>query len=194
MTLTKPTVDRPTGDAPTALQIVDLSVGEGEEAKPGHTVLVHYVGVAFSNGKEFDSSWNRNAPFDFRLGAGEVIQGWDLGVAGMRVGGRRQLTIPSRSRVRPAGRRRGHPAGRAPRLRGGPARRPLSPPVHRSLGSSSSSSQPWTLGPYSASASPDALASERSQDRARLILVTWTAASTSATRLARSATSDHGSR
>jgi peptidylprolyl isomerase len=95
MTLTKPTVDRPTGDAPTALQIVDLTVGEGEEAKPGHTVLVHYVGVAFSNGKEFDSSWNRNAPFDFRLGAGEVIQGWDQGVAGMRVGGRRQLTIPS---------------------------------------------------------------------------------------------------
>ena len=120
-------MDRPTGDAPTALQIVDLSVGEGEEAKPGHTVLVHYVGVAFSNGKEFDSSWNRNAPFDFRLGAGEVIQGWDQGVAGMRVGGRRQLTIPSRSRVRPAGRRRGHPAGRAPRLRGGPARRPLAP-------------------------------------------------------------------
>lgn len=96
MTLSKPTVNRPTGNPPTELEIVDLTVGGGEEASPGQTVLVHYVGVAFSNGKEFDSSWNRNSPFDFRLGAGEVIAGWDRGVAGMRVGGRRQLTIPSR--------------------------------------------------------------------------------------------------
>jgi peptidylprolyl isomerase len=96
MTLSKPTVARPTGDAPADLEIVDLTVGDGPEATPGHTVVVHYVGVAFSDGKEFDSSWNRNSPFDFRLGAGQVIAGWDRGVAGMRVGGRRQLTIPSK--------------------------------------------------------------------------------------------------
>jgi peptidylprolyl isomerase len=96
MTLSKPTVARPTSDAPSDLEIVDLTVGDGPEATPGHTVVVHYVGVAFSDGKEFDSSWNRNSPFDFRLGAGQVIAGWDQGVAGMRVGGRRQLTIPSK--------------------------------------------------------------------------------------------------
>src|SRR5512138_3439494 len=96
MTLSKPTISQPTGDAPTDLEIVDLAVGDGDEARPGQTVVVHYVGVAFSNGKEFDSSWNRNSPFDFRLGAGEVITGWDRGVAGMRVGGRRQLAIPAK--------------------------------------------------------------------------------------------------
>src|SRR5258706_1062678 len=96
MTLSKPSVAQPTGDAPTDLEIADLTVGDGAEAVPGRTVVVHYVGVAFSNGKEFDSSWSRNSPFDFRLGAGEVISGWDQGVAGMRVGGRRQLTIPSK--------------------------------------------------------------------------------------------------
>jgi peptidylprolyl isomerase len=76
--------------------MVDLTVGDGDEARSGQTVSVHYVGVAFSSGKEFDSSWNRREPFDFRLGAGQVIEGWDRGVAGMRVGGRRQLTIPAR--------------------------------------------------------------------------------------------------
>jgi peptidylprolyl isomerase len=96
MTLSKPNVATPTGDAPTDLEIVDLTMGEGAEATPGKTVIVHYVGVAFSDGKEFDSSWNRNSPLDFRLGAGQVITGWDRGVAGMRVGGRRQLTIPSK--------------------------------------------------------------------------------------------------
>ncbi len=96
MTLSKPVVERPTGDAPAELEIVDLTVGDGDEARPGQTVVVHYVGVSFSSGKEFDSSWNRNSPFDFNLGAREVIAGWDLGVAGMRVGGRRQLTIPAR--------------------------------------------------------------------------------------------------
>ena len=96
MTLSKPTVARPTGDAPSDLEMVDLTVGDGPEATSGHTVVVHYVGVAFSDGKEFDSSWNRNSPFDFRLGAGQVIAGWDRSVAGMRVGGRRQLTIPSK--------------------------------------------------------------------------------------------------
>lgn len=96
MTLSKPVVERPTGDAPAELEIVDLAVGDGDEARPGQNVVVHYVGVSFSSGKEFDSSWNRNSPFDFHLGAREVIAGWDLGVAGMRVGGRRQLTIPAR--------------------------------------------------------------------------------------------------
>jgi peptidylprolyl isomerase len=96
MTLSKPTVAQPTGDAPTDLEIVDLTVGDGAEATPGKTVVVHYVGVSFSTGKEFDSSWSRNSPFDFQLGAGQVIAGWDRGVAGMRVGGRRQLAIPSK--------------------------------------------------------------------------------------------------
>jgi peptidylprolyl isomerase len=96
MTLSKPVVDFPDGDAPTELEIKDLTVGEGDEAKAGHQVAVHYVGVAFSTGEEFDSSWSRNAPFEFPLGAGRVIAGWDQGVAGMRVGGRRRLTIPAR--------------------------------------------------------------------------------------------------
>ncbi len=96
MTLSKPVVEQPTGEAPADLEIVDITVGDGDQAQPGQTVVVHYVGVSFSSGKEFDSSWNRNSPFDFRLGAREVIAGWDQGVAGMRVGGRRQLTIPAR--------------------------------------------------------------------------------------------------
>lgn len=96
MTLSKPTVDFPEGDAPTDLEIQDLEVGDGEEATAGRQVVVHYVGVAFSTGEEFDSSWSRNSPFTFPLGAGRVIAGWDRGVAGMRVGGRRQLTIPAK--------------------------------------------------------------------------------------------------
>ncbi|HEY7222077.1 MAG TPA: FKBP-type peptidyl-prolyl cis-trans isomerase [Micromonosporaceae bacterium] len=96
MTGTKPVVAKPMGEPPADLQIEDLTVGEGAQAQAGQTVSVHYVGVAFSNGKEFDSSWSRHEPFDFRLGAGHVIAGWDRGVAGMRVGGRRQLTIPAR--------------------------------------------------------------------------------------------------
>lgn len=96
MTGSKPVVQVPAGEAPSDLEIVDLTVGDGEEARAGQTVSVHYVGVSFSNGKEFDSSWNRREPFAFRLGAGQVIAGWDQGVAGMRVGGRRQLTIPAR--------------------------------------------------------------------------------------------------
>ena len=96
MTLSKPSVEVRGGDAPTDLEITDLTMGDGEPAQPGQQVSVHYVGVSFSSGKEFDSSWSRNAPFEFPLGAGHVIAGWDEGVAGMRVGGRRQLTIPSR--------------------------------------------------------------------------------------------------
>lgn len=91
----KPTVTIPAGDPPADLQIVDERAGDGAEAVAGARVTVHYVGVAWSTGREFDASWNRNDPFTFRLGAGEVITGWDRGVAGMRVGGRRRLTIPA---------------------------------------------------------------------------------------------------
>ena len=91
----RPVVDRPQGDIPFELGIDDLVVGDGSEAVAGSKVSVHYVGVAFSTGEEFDASWNRGQPFTFKLGAGQVIPGWDQGVAGMKVGGRRRLTIPS---------------------------------------------------------------------------------------------------
>jgi peptidylprolyl isomerase len=90
----KPEVDFPEGPPPTDLEITDITVGDGAEATSGSTVLVHYVGVAHSTGEEFDASYNRGAPLDFPLGAGRVIQGWDQGVAGMKVGGRRRLVIP----------------------------------------------------------------------------------------------------
>lgn len=96
MTLTKPTIDFPEGAAPADLVITDLVEGTGDEATAGRQVVVHYVGVSHSTGEEFDSSWNRNSPFTFPLGAGRVIAGWDQGVQGMKVGGRRQLTIPAR--------------------------------------------------------------------------------------------------
>jgi peptidylprolyl isomerase len=94
MTLSKPTVEFPEGAPPSDLEITDLVVGDGEEATPGRTVAVHYLGVTFE-GEEFDASWNRGSPFQFQLGAGRVIAGWDRGVAGMREGGRRKLVIPS---------------------------------------------------------------------------------------------------
>jgi len=90
----KPEIDRPTGNPPTALEVTDLWEGDGAVAKSGDTVAVHYVGVAWSSGEEFDSSWNRGTPLRFRLGVGQVIAGWDQGVQGMKVGGRRQLIIP----------------------------------------------------------------------------------------------------
>jgi peptidylprolyl isomerase len=90
----KPDVGPIEGEPPAELLIEDLTVGNGDEAKQGQQVTVHYVGVAHSSGKEFDASYNRGEPFDFPLGGGQVIQGWDQGVAGMRVGGRRKLTIP----------------------------------------------------------------------------------------------------
>ena len=93
--LEKPFVDKPEGGDPSELGIDDLAVGDGDEAVAGARVSVHYVGVSFHTGEEFDASWNRGQPFEFTLGLGQVIQGWDRGVAGMRVGGRRQLTIPS---------------------------------------------------------------------------------------------------
>jgi peptidylprolyl isomerase len=91
----RPQIDKPAGDIPFELGTDDLMVGEGEEATAGKKVSVHYVGVAFSTGEEFDASWNRGQPFEFKLGKGQVIPGWDAGVLGMRVGGRRKLTIPS---------------------------------------------------------------------------------------------------
>jgi peptidylprolyl isomerase len=90
----KPEIDFPGGEPPEDLEMTDLQVGTGPAATPGHRVSVHYVGVAFGTGEEFDASYNRGAPFDFKLGAGQVIAGWDSGVTGMRVGGRRQLIIP----------------------------------------------------------------------------------------------------
>ena len=90
----KPSVTIPDGSPPTELVIEDEIVGDGAEATEGSRVVVHYVGVAWSNGQQFDASWDRNDTFDFRLGRGEVIAGWDRGVNGMRVGGRRRLTIP----------------------------------------------------------------------------------------------------
>ena len=95
MSIDKPEIDFPEGPAPTELEIVDLKEGDGPVAKAGDTVSVHYVGVSFSTGEEFDASWNRGKPLQFQLGAGQVIAGWDQGVQGMKVGGRRQLTIPA---------------------------------------------------------------------------------------------------
>ncbi|MHA7140672.1 MULTISPECIES: FKBP-type peptidyl-prolyl cis-trans isomerase [unclassified Arthrobacter] len=92
---TKPEIEFPGTDVPTELVISDLIEGSGEEAKAGDTVSAHYVGVAFSTGEEFDSSWNRGAPLDFKVGIGQVIQGWDQGLLGMKVGGRRRLEIPA---------------------------------------------------------------------------------------------------
>jgi peptidylprolyl isomerase len=95
MTLERPRIEKPEGDIPFDLGIEDVVVGDGLEATNGKKVSVHYVGVAFSTGEEFDASWNRGQPFAFKLGKGQVIPGWDRGVPGMRVGGRRKLTIPS---------------------------------------------------------------------------------------------------
>ena len=94
MTAEKPEIDFPDGPPPEDLVVTEITVGSGAEAKAGDQVLVHYVGVAHSTGEEFDASYNRGAPLDFPLGAGRVIQGWDQGVVGMKVGGRRQLVIP----------------------------------------------------------------------------------------------------
>ena len=90
----KPEVDPHMGEAPEELLIEDLREGEGDQASAGSTVSVHYVGVAHSTGEEFDASYNRGTPLQFRLGVGQVIEGWDSGVQGMRVGGRRRLVIP----------------------------------------------------------------------------------------------------
>jgi peptidylprolyl isomerase len=91
---TKPEIDFPGGEPPTELETHDEIVGDGPEAAAGQTVSAHYVGVAFSTGEQFDASWDRGQPLDFRLGAGQVIKGWDEGIPGMKVGGRRRLVIP----------------------------------------------------------------------------------------------------
>ncbi len=90
----KPTVTIPDSPKPTALQVEDVVHGDGDEATSGTTCSMHYVGFSWSTGKQFDASWDRGQPFSFRLGEGMVIAGWDQGVAGMKVGGRRRLTIP----------------------------------------------------------------------------------------------------
>ena len=90
----KPQIDIPDHAPSYQLELEDLEVGDGDEATPGSIVEVHYAGVAWSTGSEFDASWNRGETFKFGLGKGQVIRGWDEGVAGMRVGGRRRITIP----------------------------------------------------------------------------------------------------
>jgi peptidylprolyl isomerase len=91
----KPDVEIPAHEAPPfELQVEDLIEGDGDEAVPGKIVEVHYVGVSWSTHRQFDASWDRSDTFKFGLGKGQVIQGWDEGVAGMKVGGRRRITIP----------------------------------------------------------------------------------------------------
>ena len=90
----KPEVEFPSAQPTGELQVRDIVTGDGEEAKAGQQAVVHYVGVAYSTGEEFDASYNRGAPFTFPLGEGRVIAGWDQGVQGMKVGGRRELIIP----------------------------------------------------------------------------------------------------
>jgi peptidylprolyl isomerase len=94
LSIEKPEIDFPEGEPPADLQITDIWEGDGPVATAGDNVQVHYVGVAYSTGEEFDASWNRGDPLEFRLGTGRVIAGWDQGLQGMKVGGRRQLVIP----------------------------------------------------------------------------------------------------
>ena len=101
MALTKPELGPQTGNPPADLDILDIVVGEGAEAQPGDTVEVHYVGVEFRSGQEFDASWNRGQTIEFPLRG--LIQGWQEGIPGMKVGGRRQLTIPPEKAYGPAG-------------------------------------------------------------------------------------------
>src|SRR3712207_6051597 len=91
----KPQVDVPSDQAPSyQLELEDITIGDGEEAVAGRVVEVHYVGVSWKDGKQFDASWDRGDTFKFGLGRGQVIPGWDQGVAGMRVGGRRRIPPP----------------------------------------------------------------------------------------------------
>jgi peptidylprolyl isomerase len=92
---TEPKITPPKSAAPSTLQTKDLVVGTGTEAKTGSSISVNYVGALYSNGSVFDASWKRNEPFSFTLGKGQVIQGWDKGIVGMKVGGRRELIIPA---------------------------------------------------------------------------------------------------
>jgi peptidylprolyl isomerase len=101
--LTKPEVEVPDGPPPEELEITDITEGDGAEAQAGDTVSMQYVGVNYSNGEEFDASWDRGEPFEFQLGSGQVIPGWDEGIVGMKVGGRRELIIPPDLAYGPAG-------------------------------------------------------------------------------------------
>ena len=103
--MSKPQIEPQSGPAPTDLVIEDITVGEGPEALAGGMVEVHYVGVDFETGEEFDSSWDRGQSIKFPLNG--LIQGWQDGIPGMKVGGRRQLTIPPEMACGPAG--MGHP-------------------------------------------------------------------------------------
>ena len=94
MSVEKPEIDFPGGEPPAELEITDIWEGDGPVASAGDHVTVHYVGVAHSTGEQFDASWDRGEPLSFQLGAGRVIAGWDQGLQGMKVGGRRQLIIP----------------------------------------------------------------------------------------------------
>jgi peptidylprolyl isomerase len=94
MSVEKPEIDFPGGEPPAELEITDIWEGDGPVASAGDRVTVHYVGVAHSTGEQFDASWDRGEPLSFQLGAGKVITGWDQGLQGMKVGGRRQLIIP----------------------------------------------------------------------------------------------------
>ena len=99
--MSKPSIDQPDGPAPADLVIRDITVGEGAEATPGATVQVHYLGVEFDTGSQFDASWDRGAPIEFPLAG--LIQGWQDGIPGMKVGGRRELVIPPEQAYGPAG-------------------------------------------------------------------------------------------
>lgn len=103
----KPEIDPPNGPAPEALDIQDITVGDGAEARPGGRVTVHYLGVDYDSGEEFDSSWSRGESITFPLNG--LIQGWQDGIPGMKVGGRRKLVVPPHLAYGPAG--SGHPLG-----------------------------------------------------------------------------------
>jgi peptidylprolyl isomerase len=93
-TSVKPVIDRPSGTPPRRIVKEDIVKGKGPGAQPGDTVIVHYVGVSFSTGEEFDASWDSGQPFPVQLGAGGVIEGWEKGLVGIKKGGRRELIIP----------------------------------------------------------------------------------------------------
>ena len=121
----KPEVTIPEEHPPTELLKVDETVGDGDEATSGSNVTVHYVGVSWSTGEQFDASWDRMEPFAFGLGRGQVIQGWDDGVQGMKVGGRRRADDPTAPGLRRIWRRRRDRSPRNARLRGRSPRRQL---------------------------------------------------------------------
>ena len=117
-------IDKPTGVPPRRLVKEDIVKGKGPGAKPGDTVIVNYVGVSFSTGEEFDASWDSGQPFPVQLGAGNVIEGWEKGLVGIRKGGRRELIIPPGQAYGVAGRAAGDRAERDARVR---RRRPRHP-------------------------------------------------------------------